>query len=111
MNNFAERIKYGIIRGMTDSLGQKAANVLTYILLAGIIAGGMLFMYPNYRRSQELKSKNAELEQEIELRKREIAQLQENQRRFNSDTDFVELIARRNHRVLPGELVFIFDKD
>ena len=35
----------------------------------------------------------------------------ENQRRFKTDADFVERIARQNHRVFPGDLVFIFDKD
>ena len=29
--------------------------------------------------------------------------------RFSSDRGFVEKLARRNHRVYPGELVFIFD--
>ena len=52
-----------------------------------------------------------ELQERIDRKKREIAELVENQRRFKTDADFVEKIARQNHRVLPGELVFIFEKD
>ena len=47
--------------------------------------------------------------QRIEEKKREIAKLIENQNRFRSDRDFVEQIARRNGRVFPGELVFVFE--
>ena len=40
----------------------------------------------------------------------EIAKLLDNQRRFRTDPDFVEHIARQNHRVFPGELVFMFNE-
>lgn len=51
----------------------------------------------------------AELEIRIANKQREIAHLRENQRRFRNDPDFIEKIARQNHRVFPGELVFVFD--
>ena len=44
----------------------------------------------------------------IEQKRRDIAALIENQRRFRTDPDFVEHIARQNRRVFPGELVFVF---
>jgi cell division protein FtsB len=50
-----------------------------------------------------------ELRAQIEAKQRQIAKLSENQRRFRSDPDFVESIARQNRRVFPGELVFIFE--
>jgi hypothetical protein len=37
--------------------------------------------------------------------------LVENQRRFRTDADFVESIARQNRRVFPGELVFVFGNE
>lgn len=76
-----------------------------------IIIGGVVMMYPNYRQSESLKRKNAELQECIDRKKREISKLVENQRCFRTDSDFVEMIARQNHRVFPGELVFVFDKD
>ena len=96
---------------MSESLKDKVVRYLTYFVLALIVVVGAVMMYPDYRRSESLKRQNAELQEQIDRRTREIAQLVENQRRFKTDADFVERIARQNHRVFPGELVFIFDKD
>ena len=96
---------------MNESLKDKVARYLTYTLLLLIIVGGAVMMYPNYRRSESLKRQNAELQERIDEKKREIARLLDYQRRFRTDADFVETIARQNHRVFPGELVFIFEKD
>ena len=96
---------------LVEDVKERAIWLLTYGLLAIIIVGGGLFMVPNFRDSEELKRTNAELQSRIDRTKREIAQLRENQRRFRTDADFVEMIARQNHRVFPGELVFLFNKD
>ena len=96
---------------MNEGLKDKIARYLTYAVLLLIIVGGAVMMYPNYRRSEALKRQNAELQDRIDEKKREIAQLVDYQRRFRTDADFVETIARQNHRVFPGELVFIFEKD
>ena len=96
---------------MNEGLQDKIARYLTYAALLLIVVGGMVMMYPNYRRSEALKRQNAELQERIDEKKREIAQLIDYQRRFRTDADFVETIARQNHRVFPGELVFIFEKD
>ena len=94
---------------MSESLKDKVVRYLTYLVLLLIAVGGVMMMYPDYRRSESLKRQNAELQEQIDRRKREIEQLIENQRRFKTDADFVERIARQNHRVFPGELVFQFD--
>ena len=96
---------------MNESLKEKVLRILTGCILLLIIVGGLVTMYPNYRRSEALKLQNAELQEKIDLKKREINTLIENQRRFRTDSDFVEMIARQNHRVFPGELVFIYEKD
>ena len=96
---------------MSESLKDKVVRYLTYLVLLLIAVGGVMMMYPDYRRSESLKRQNAELQEQIDSRKREIDRLVENQRRFKTDADFVEKIARQNHRVLPGELIFIFDRD
>ena len=96
---------------MNEGLKDKIARYLTYAVLLLIIVGGMVMMYPNYRRSEAIKRQNAELQERIDEKKREIAKLLDYQRRFRTDADFVETIARQNHRVFPGELVFIFEKD
>ena len=96
---------------MNEGLKEKVLRTLTGCVLLLIIVGGLVMMYPNYRRSEALKRQNAELQERIDSKKREIATLIENQRRFRTDADFVEMIARKDHRVFPGELVFVFEKD
>ncbi len=96
---------------MSEGLRETFIKYLTGFVLVLIVIGGLVMMYPNYRRSESLKRQNAELQERIESKKAEIAKLVENQRRFRTDADFVEAIARQNHRVFPGELVFIFDKE
>lgn len=102
---------FAIIRGMNDGLKERVLRTLTGFVLVLIIIGGLVMMYPDYRRSESLKRQNAELQEKIDRKKAEIATLVENQRRFRTDADFVEMIARQNHRVFPGELVFIYEKD
>ena len=96
---------------MSEGLRETFIKYLTGFVLVLIVIGGLVMMYPNYRRSESLKRQNAELQERIERKKAEIAKLVENQRRFRTVADFVEAIARQKHRVFPGELVFIFDKE
>jgi len=96
---------------MNEGLKEKVLRTLTGFVLVLIIIGGLMMMYPDYRRSESLKRQNAELQEKIDRKKQEIATLVENQRRFRTDADFVEMIARQNHRVFPGELIFIYEKE
>ena len=96
---------------MKSDLKENVLQWLTIFVLLLIVGGGLVLAYPNYRRMESLKRENAELEEKIDRKKQEIATLIENQRRFRTDSDFVELIARQNHRVFPGELVFTFEKE
>ena len=96
---------------MNEGLKDRILRILTACILLLIVIGGLVMMYPNYRRSEALKLQNAELQEKIDQKKREINTLIENQRRFRTDPDFVEMIARQNHRVFPGELVFVFEKE
>ena len=94
---------------MNESFKEKFIKGLVLVIVGLIIAGGTISAWPRILRWQSLKKQNAELTLRIEDKKREIAKLVENQRRFRTDSDFVETIARQNHRVFPGELVFIFE--
>ena len=74
-----------------------------------IVVVGLLFLWPTYTRGQSLRRQAAELDAKIAAKQREIDRLVDNRRRFRSDRDFVEHIARQNGRVFPGELVFIYE--
>lgn len=65
--------------------------------------------YPKYRQASGLASERERILRRIDEKNREIAEIRAKQRRFNTDREFVEALARRNRRVFPGELVFIFD--
>ena len=94
---------------MKDGIREKIIRIITLGLIAVIVIVGAVFVYPTYRRGKNLKLQEVELRRQIEAQKKEIERLRENQRRFRTDPDFVEIIARQNSRVYPGELVYIFE--
>ena len=95
---------------MKEGFKEKFLRYFTVVLVLAILVGGLAAAWPNYVRRNSLKAQDAALAASIEEKKREIAQLAENQRRFKADPDFVESIARQNRRVFPGEIVFIFEE-
>jgi len=96
---------------MAEGMKEKFLKWFTWSLLSLILGGGLFMAYPRFCRGQALKRQDSELQDRIEAKKHDIAVLVENQRRFRSDADFVETIARQNRRVFPGELVFVFEDD
>ena len=94
---------------MQDSLKEKIVRAFAVAILLAVFVAGLVFVRPDYLRSQSLKERNAELARQIDEKRREMADLLDRQRRFKTDRDFVETIARRNKRVYPGELVFVFE--
>jgi len=78
-------------------------------LFAAIIVVAAVLSWPKYRQARALAYEREQVRLRIEGKKREIAQVREKQRRFQSDREFVESLARDNHRVFPGELVFVFE--
>ena len=95
---------------MPEDFKERLIHYLTCTTIVAIIVGGVFFAYPTYLRTQDLRRESERLSERIEEKRREIARLTENQRRFRTDSDFVEKIARENKRVFPGELVFVFEK-
>ena len=85
-------------------------NFVTVLLLTSICVGGVVTLLPTYNRCADLEKQVAELEDIISTKRREIAQYELYQQRFENDVDFLEDIARQNHWVYPHELVFIFEK-
>ncbi len=92
-----------------NTLIQRILQTLFVLGFVGIVVAGILASYPKYRHAQDLRAERDRILQRIEEKQREIAELRNQQRRFNTDREFVETLARRNRRVFPGELVFIFD--
>ena len=96
---------------MTEGLKDKCFKWGSRALVVMIVGVGLFMAYPSFKRGQALKQQEAELQERIDEKKREIAKLVDYQRRFKVDADFVETIARQNRRVFPGELVFVFEEE
>ena len=92
-----------------SKLVDRLSRIVFIVLIVSIVAAGAVASYPRYMRMKGLSREKARYLQLIEEKKAEIAELKEQQRRFSVDRGFVEKLARRNRRVYPGELVFIFD--
>ena len=92
-----------------SKLVDKVSKIVFFLLFIGIVVAGVVAAYPRYMRMKSLAREKGRCLQLVEEKKAEIAELREQQRRFNVDREFIEKLARRNHRVYPGELVFIFD--
>lgn len=95
---------------MKDSASNKFARWVAIALILLILGGGMVVSWPTYQRNRSLQARERELVGQIEAKKAEIDKLVECQRRFKTDREFLERLARQNGRVFPGELVFVFDE-
>ena len=83
---------------------------LTFGIVVATLFFGSMVAYPTWRECASLRLKSVELQERIRVKSEEIRTLRQNQLRFRTDSDFVEMIARQNRRVFPGELVFVFDE-
>lgn len=92
-----------------NSFFDKFLRVVAGLAVIGVVIAGAMTVWPKLSRVRGLERQRQQVLDEIEAKNREIAQLRENQRRFRTDPDFVETIARQSHRVYPGEVVFVFE--
>lgn len=83
--------------------------VLFFCAFFCLVGAGVMITYPKYHQALGLEKERARILQQIEDKKVEIASIRERQRRFNTDREFVEMLARQNRRVYPGEIVFVFE--
>jgi len=97
---------------MKEGTKDRFVRGFAWVAVVAIFVGGLLFAWPTYLRGKSLQRQEADLERRIAEKRAEIARLVECQKRFKTDRDFVEMIARqKNGRVYPGELVFIFEEE
>ena len=92
-----------------DVLLDRIFQLLFFVLFCSIVVTGVMISLPKYRQATGLREEHARILKQIEEKKAEIAAIHDKQRRFNTDREFIETLARQNRRVYPGELVFIFD--
>jgi len=83
---------------------------LFFVCFGVIVVTGVWMSIPKWRKAHDLNAERERIMQKITVRQAEIDAMRENQRRFKTDREFVEMLARKNHRLFPGEVVFVFDK-
>ncbi len=80
-------------------------------VIALVVVWGGIKAYPHYVRFRALKGQIAERDALIREKEDRLSKIAEMQRRFQTDSEFVEAVARQNHRYYPGELVFVFENE
>jgi len=91
------------------NLIDKLFRGLFVAVFTAIVVTGLVITLPKYRQAEGLSRACDELQHRIDLKKKEIASVKDKQRRFRTDREFVEGLARENRRAFPGEIVFTFD--
>ncbi len=87
----------------------KICQLFFFAAFAVVIVAGVMLSYPKYRQAQGLCRERDQILRRIEEKQHEIAALRDRQRRFTTDREFVETLARENRRVFPNEIVFVFE--
>lgn len=101
---------FDIISPMKENTKDKIYTVFTVVVILLILAVGIFNWLPSLRRHSSLKEKKAALEAESIEIKRRTQETDEKAKRFDSDPEQVEAVARQDHRIRQGEIVFDFSK-
>lgn len=103
---------FDIILIMKENTKDKIYTFFTVFVIAIILVVGIINWWPVLKRQSSLKERKAALEAEIEEVRKENLEKSESIKRFKTKKEQVEAVARQDHRVYPGEVVFVFpDKD
>ena len=84
-------------------------TIVGVVILACVAAVAAWRIRPQMEEKRRLEEKRDELAREVAARRAEVEELNSKSLRFETDPDFVEHEARRNHRMFPGETEFVFD--
>lgn len=84
-------------------------TVAGLVVLAGAAAFAVSLARPQFEVKRKLEAQRDELARRVERERAEVDELNGKSLRFETDPEFVEHEARRNHRMFPGETEFVFD--
>jgi cell division protein FtsB len=78
------------------------------VVIAFCVMALVCFFLPKTHNYQALQKRKMVLEQGNALIESKVRQLQQNEKRFQSDPAFVERVAREHGMAMPGETIFRF---
>ncbi len=93
---------------MKEHIKDNILKTVTTVIILLVLFVGIVKWVPVLNNLENLKKKDAALDAEIAAVNLESSEYSERVRRFQSSSEQVESIARRDHRVYPGEVVFVF---
>jgi hypothetical protein len=93
---------------MTSPLLKPFKIALILLATIAIIAAAVSFVAPQIRQRAEYSAELNLLLRGNAVREKEIAQLKKNRLDFQNSREFVEIVARKENRVRPNEVVFDF---
>ena len=94
---------------MGSSVSSKITAWVASILIVIAIGCAISVDVPLFQRYNRAKEQRSELCEENAQLNEKLEKLQSDQERFRTDPEFVEHLARKNHRLRPGEILFVFD--
>lgn len=96
---------------MQSAGGISSARFAILFLLATVAAVVAIYFWvkPEYENKAKLDQQRDELALRVQRERAEVDEINSKIMRFESDPEFVEHEARKNHRIFPGETEFIFD--
>jgi hypothetical protein len=91
--------------------GGRAARltVAGMALMAAAVTLAWFIVKPHVEEKRRFEEQRNELARRVARERAEVDELNGRSLRFETDPEFVEHEARRNHRVFPGETEFVFD--
>ena len=93
---------------MTGSIGSKIFTFVATVIVLVMAVCAVCFNRPQYKAYREAIAHRARLQSENVAKNEELAELRRDQDRFVNDEEFVIRVARENHKLFPGEILFTF---
>lgn len=92
-----------------DSVKMLRFTVAGLILVAVAAFVSYAIAKPSLEEKRRFEEQRDELARRVARERSEVEELNARSLRFETDPDFVEHEARRNHRIFPNETEFVFD--
>lgn len=89
--------------------GSVKLTLAGFVVLSGAVAFAIWLARPQLEIKRKLEAQRDDLARRVERERAEVDELNSKSLRFETDPEFVEHEARRNHRMFPGETEFVFD--
>ncbi len=94
---------------MKDESRDRLYTLFTGVIMLLVCVCGIVKFAPQYKRQTMLKEQDAERDARIRETERLTAEKRDLERRFNTDPECVQSVARENRLYHPREVVFLFN--